>query len=365
MIYFGYPTASDSDARKAAKTALELTSLLAQKNLALNANHKINLCSHVGIHSGMVSISKNEHNEEQLVGFTPGIAGKLCSSCPPNSILMSENSHRLLNSAFDVSSYENDAAITFKNTYLLNGAKQVESLFSEFDQNMSTLIGRNKELETLYELKDQSIDKGTAALLIGEAGIGKSRILSALANSVTDNHYSVVELANYPEYKNSALAPFLELFKNFFKVNDFNTPEERDDYVSICLSESDIDITKYIPLLYSWLGVESTQFPPLQISPQKQKELFLKYSCELIVSCILEENSIFVQEDLHWMDPSSLELLEMIIADLDAYPFFLVMTSRPEFTSLWDEKKVKHIHLQGLRENDIESLIARSLEPIK
>jgi len=352
MLYFGYPIASDSSVRTAAATALEISASLLQSEKQLQVDHKLNLNWHMALHSGEVEIT--DAPKPQVYGITPSHAARLCSLSPKGSIYTTAQTFEFLMQDFKLTQLALKAP--FQKSYVLNGLQEMENLEALLH---TAIIGRTNEIDELRAIKEKSKHDGQLVLLTGEAGIGKSRLIAEVFRDCE----APIELKCSPENKNSALAPFLNLLNNYFKLSEFSQNKERDDFLNDLLEYSSVEAAEYLPLLYRWTGLESSRFLPLEIAPIKQNELFLQHTATLFFECILQENHNLVIEDLHWIDPSSQELLDLILAQAVDYPVFILMSSRPDFTPSWG-RNITTYQLEGLLHEGIEALVRHGLEGI-
>ena len=357
VCYFGYPSSIDSHNRNGAKAALGIVSSLVQSVKILKVEHQAKLTWSVALHSGELTVSRLE-GKECLFGVVLGEASRLCKLTAENEIYASEKIYQGLKKNFNFQEVKSNGALI---NYRLTGIREQLSLFDRF-QPEDSLVGRRDVLQELGVLRTRSEEIGQTVIISGEAGIGKSRLLAESISVTTIEKASIVELMCYPENKNSALAPFLSFLKIYYKIDSFEDSLDRDQYLLAELAECSFDLKSYLSLLYYWLGINSSTFGPLSISPQKQKEQFLTMTVSLFFESIFQDQTILIFEDIHWIDPTSEELLSLMLQEVPQHNCLFMMTARPEFTSPWDKKLTNFIDLKGLKEDGVELLIRRGFK---
>ena len=353
VLYFGYPSPGDFHARSAAKTALDFSSSLVQTQKALLVRHQAELIWKISVHTGEVTIRKTSDTDE-VFGTLLGDAAELCTRAPDNEILTSHPVFERLQKSFNF----HDLSKKDK-TFRLTGMREVQSLFSRYKNEQ--LHGRYTELQKLEAIRLRSLNEGQAVMIQGEAGIGKSRFMAESVTTTSIERSAIYELLCYPENSNSALAPFLDFLKKYFKIGEFKSQKKCSQSILTELKNCSINSKDYLALMYYWMGIESKDYPPLEVAPKKQKELFLELTCSLFLEHILEDKSTLIFDDLHWADPTSLELLSMMLDEINNYSCIILMSARPEFISPWNKKLISLITLEGLNENDVSQMVRARL----
>lgn len=352
IFYFGYPSEGEFHIRSAAKTALDISSSLVQSERSLSVRHNVQLTWKMGLHTGDITIRKSFENE-QLFGKVLSESSQICSRSRPNEITAGFEVYSLLQKSFNFHKID-------ENFYRLTGMREVQGLFSRYKNEQ--LHGRNIELSRLEAIRQRSLHEGQAVIIQGEAGIGKSRFMAESVTSTAIERSAIYELLCFPENKNSSLAPFLDFLRKYFKIDEYDNEEQRDISILNELEDCSFNSEEYISLLYFWLGVNSNQFPPLEIAPIKLRDLFFENTVKLFLEHILEAKSTLIFDDLHWADPTSLELLSLILKDLHRHSCIILMSARPEFISPWNEKLISIIQLEGLEEDAVSTMIRSRLD---
>ena len=354
VLYFGYPSPGDFHARSAAKTALDISSTLAQTQKSLLVSNKAHLSWKISIHTGEVTVRRSLQSDE-VFGTFLGESADLCSQAPENEVIASQAIFNRLKKSFNLHEVEGQ-----KNIYRLTGMREVQSLFSRYKNEQ--LHGRNDELQKLEAIRLRSLNEGQAVMIKGEAGIGKSRFMAESVTTTSIERSAIYELLCYPENRNSALAPFLDFLKKYFKIGEFNSQELCSKSIINELENCSFKPEEYLSLMYYWMGIDSTEYPPLEIAPKMQKDLFLELTGKLFLEHVLEAKSTLIFDDLHWADPTSLELLSMMLDNISQYSCIILMSARPEFIEPWNTKLISLIELQGLHETEVSSMIRSRLD---
>ncbi|OUS24196.1 TOMM system kinase/cyclase fusion protein [Gammaproteobacteria bacterium 45_16_T64] len=347
MVYWGYPYAGDTDIRLAARTALELVRRMRRQQEYLLQEHDALLDFRIGMHTGTVVADQ----AGLPTGLTPNIALKLENITKPGTILVSEACRQCLDGYAEFEREEQLNAGDYWSqypVYQLLGELQSEAMTSLGVSERRNLIGRDSEIEQLQSLWHSTrIGVGRAALIKGEAGIGKSHLLRSLRCDVGREGYESAELRCLPEHKNRALYPILSFLRQRLSLSECN-----DDQVIERLEKamSGVDIEKKIilPILLSWLSLPFTHcYVASQLTPSHQKAIIIQALTRWLLTLAEERPFLLLLEDVHWVDPTTVELLEHLLPSLASTPLAFYMTSRPKGPEFAYDG-VLHVELTGL-----------------
>ncbi|SEL68226.1 TOMM system kinase/cyclase fusion protein [Aquimarina amphilecti] len=361
VMCFGYPQGSDNDARRAGRTALELIGQLQKRNTLLFAKHGVGLEIRIAMNSGTVLIKHNTTPE----GLVTNTAFNLLYTTPSGQILATETTRRLLDAHLEFEAFkipEFSGITNTTNVYLLTGERQTEALSNlsprSADQKM---IGREKEQTKIFETWESIHSKNGKALLIkGQAGIGKSKLIYETKKQLIDKRFRVRECRCLPEHRNNALHPVFEMLKRDIGVHDNETliPHLED-----ALKKANCSPEKVIPVICSWFSVPlGDAYQISDATPAEQKEILYDGLEKLILHIDKDKKFILIIEDLHWIDPTSLDFLGTIVTKISNEKFLLLLTARPEFKAAWDFENFSEITLKTLNETASESLIKDILQ---
>ncbi|WP_108805153.1 TOMM system kinase/cyclase fusion protein [Aquimarina sp. Aq107] len=368
VMCFGYPQGSDNDARRAGRTALELIGQLQKRNTLLFAKHGVGLDIRIAMNSGTVLIKHNTAPE----GLVTNTAFNLLYSAPSGQILATETTRKLLDAHLEFEEFtmpDFSGFINTTNVYLLTGERQTEALSNlsprSADQKM---IGREKEQSKIFETWE-SIDakNGKAIIIKGQAGIGKSKLIYETKKQFINGGFKVRECRCLPEHQNNALHPIFEMLKRHIGIHDNETIISQ---LEEALEKVDCSPKKVIPVICSWFSIPlGDNYQISEASPAEQKEILFEGLGQLILYIDKDKKFTLIIEDLHWIDPTSLDFLGAVLSKIDQESIFLLLTARPEFSPEWDFENYSEILLKTLNETASESLVKdilqqKSIEPI-
>ena len=366
LFYFGYPKAQEDDARRAARAALEMVGRMEQRGAELARERKGRLEFRVGIHTGLV-ISQEPRmlgpsDLPALVGATPNHAVRLEMQAPAGTVLISQATSRLLRGHFAFeplaaappAGNERLAALRLLHEYRGQANSQlVEGLL------VKPLYGRAQELEVLKQRWWQAAaGTGQSILLTGEPGIGKSRLVQELTRQVRGTPQTLLECRCAPEGSNVALYPMVDLLERLLGVSPDWKPEQTVASLEALLSQYGFNLPEVMPLFLGLLSVKggSERYPPLGVAPQRAKELTLDALTSLFFEMAQQQQPVLLLvEDLHWADPTTLELLAPLVKDVSSARICLVLTARPEFSVPWTTSY--HLQLSRLDRQGMEQMV--------
>ncbi|UXN66317.1 AAA family ATPase (plasmid) [Phyllobacterium sp. A18/5-2] len=218
------------------------------------------------------------------------------------------------------------------------GESAVESRFEALrGAGLTPLVGREHEIGLLLKHWDAVKEcEGQVVLLAGEPGIGKSRLVRALRRRVESGPHMTVSHYCSPYHRTSRLHPVISLLERAAGFVAEDSVGVRLDKLESLLALSTEDVASAAPLLAALLSVpESDRYPPLELSPHKQKERTLEILVDQLIGLAKRQPVLAVYEDVHWADPTSLELLDLVIDSVQSLPVLVLITFRSEFVPPW------------------------------
>ena len=369
LVYFGYPQAHEDDAQRAVRAGLGILDAMGTLNTRLERAKGMRLAVRIGIHTGPVvvgTMGSGGRHEQLALGETPNLAARLQSLAAPDTVAISETTHRLVQGYFrcdDLGSPSLKGVETPLRVYRVVEESAAQSrLDVAGTTGLTPLVGREHEVGLLQERWAQSRDGlGQVVLLSGEAGIGKSRLVRVLTERVADEGVPWLTLRCSPYHTNSAFYPVIEHLQRLLQWDRHETPAARLDTLEQGLRTTGLPLEDIVPLLAALLSLPvPEQYPPLALSPQRQKQK----TQEALVAWLLAETArqpvLAVWEDLHWADPSTLELLDLMLDHVPTARLLLVLTSRPEFRPPWAPRSyVTQLTLPRLPRRQSEEMVLR------
>lgn len=361
MIYFGWPIAHEDSAERAVRAALEIVH--AVKAISAAAP----LAVRIGLATGFVVVgdaSRDANVESRLaVGETPNLAARVQSMAGTNEVVVAPATRRLLPDVFsltDLGPHSLKGIAQPVQLWRVDEARRSEGRFkaAHGGAGIAPLVGREEESRLLQRRWEHACGgEGQAVLVGGQAGIGKSRLIQGLREGIAGPH-SVLHYQCSPFHLNSPLHPFIDQLESTAGFARDDSPERRLEKLEAALVGSAEQKANAAPLYAALLSLPTDRYTPLQLSPRKQKEKTLEALIERVEVLAREKPHLMVVEDVHWIDPTSQELLELLIAKLASLPVFLLMTCRPEAVPAWSwQPSVTSLTLSRLGRNQGAQLV--------
>ncbi|HZN95787.1 MAG TPA: TOMM system kinase/cyclase fusion protein, partial [Myxococcales bacterium] len=348
VTLFGYPNASDTDARRAVRTVLELAEDIRQRSQRLSGTHGLGLELRIGIHTGPVTVVPGQ----VPAGITPTRALTLAASAAANSMVVSAESRRVLEPFAELEAGDpvrvNGAAQPVATARLL-GERRGEALsFRPGQASAPVMLGRDAELRQLEQMAGGRGPATRAALVSGEAGIGKSRLVRELLIGARERGQAIHECRCLAEERNTALSPILPLLRRLLGLRHEDAQHGAEVLIA-ALTGHGLDPARFAPILCTWLGIPAPAgFAPVLMAPYRQRELLLEALVTILSRLGEGAGAILLVEDLHWADPTTLELLGGLLRAPGERAPLLVMTARPELEPAWKDVAIERINLDRL-----------------
>lgn len=343
LIYFGYPLAHEENSERAVHAGLGIVEALG----SLQPRPGLRLQVRIGIATGPIVIgdlvSAGANIEKVAVGQTPNLAARLQGLAAPNTVVISPHTYRMLGQRFECREIGVHTLKGISEPVLVREVIRQRVRQSRFaaahGMSVMPLVGRREEMALLEQRTQQAAaGHGQIVLLRGEAGIGKSHVTRALVERVCAQHAVVpIELQCSPYYNQSALFPVIEwLQEEIFSSADAVEAGQKWALLDRFLDRTTLDKMQTAPLLAMLLSVPlPADHPVLNLTPERQKQLTLQYLVSLFRQLHPKSLALIVVEDLHWADPSTLELIRVWMEEAADSPSLMLLTSRPDFSPPW------------------------------
>ena len=371
-VYFGYPEAHEDDAERAVLAGLDIVrrgpALSWRQTPADNAVQPDKLALRIGIATGLVVAGQvlDDNNDDGLeaVGETPNLAARLQTLAPPNTVIIAEATRLLLGQLFDLQDLGKHALKGFEQPVQVWQVRASRGNLSRYEatRNPATpLVNRTAELAHLTACWTRvRAPQGQVVLLRGEAGIGKSRLAKFMRDRIVEQ--SRITLLYYqcsPYHSNSALYPIATQLERSAKIHPDDSLTHKRLKLRRLLRMSQIEAEQDFPLIAGLLGLAAESGPDeLEFTPARRRAQLLQALVKHLCGLASQQPVLLIFEDLHWIDPSSLELLQQGIAAIQDLPVFMLLTARTEFEPPWPQTSYCHcFDLEHLQLPQIEAIV--------
>ena len=361
LVYFGFPQARENAAEQAVRVGLALVGVVPR----LQQSEPLRV--RIGIATGEVVvgdlITSGEGQERGVVGETPNLAARLQALAEPDAVVIAPQTRQLLGDLFE---YRDLGAVEVKGFPKPIHASEVvseSSIESRFEAlhgaKPTPLVGREEECDLLQRHWQRAKEgEGRVVLLSGEPGIGKSRLIVALQERIEKEPHTRLRYFCSLHHQDSALHPTIAQLGRAAGFERDDTPERRLDKLATLLGATSPEDGSLLAELLS-LPTEG-RFPPLQLTPQRKKAKTFEALVGQLESLARQGPVLMLYEDVHWIDPSSRELLDLVIERLSRLPVLLVVTFRPEFQPPWTgQAHVTSLVLNRLDRHEGAALVHR------
>ena len=363
LVYFGYPQAHEDDAERAARAGLQLVA--AVSGLKTHAP----LQTRVGIATGLVVvgdlIGSGASQEQAIVGETPNLAARLQSIAEPDTVVIAENTRKLVGKLFELEELGAQDLKGIAGPVQAWTAIRPSSIESRFDalhaSGLTELVGREEELEVLLRRWSRAKSgEGHVVLLSGEPGIGKSRLTAALLESLAAEPHTRLRYFCSPQHTDSALYPIISQMERAAGFTHDDNSQAKLDKLDGLLARS-FTRPQDAALLADMLSLPNDgRYPTLELDPQQRRQKTLQALAVQLEALAQVEPVLMIFEDLHWIDPTSLEAVGRTVDRLRTLGVLLIVTYRPEFGPPWIGRPyVTALTLNRLGEREITAMIDR------
>jgi class 3 adenylate cyclase/tetratricopeptide (TPR) repeat protein len=337
LIYFGYPHAHEDDAERAARAGLALTEVVGKVGTAERLQVR------VGISTGLVVVGDifgfGDAREREVVGETPNLAARLQAAAEPNTVVIGPETHRLLGDLFE---YRDLGEVDLKGFPAGVRAWQVcreSAVASRFEALRATaltpLVGREREFDLLLRQWHQArAGEGRVVLLTGEPGIGKSRLAAALEQHLLAEAVTLLKHSCLPHHQDSAFQPIIAQIERAAGIKRDDAPGVRVEKLKVLLAPTS-PAAEDVTLLAELLSIPNGSDATPTLVPQRRKERMVEALFRHLAGLGRHGPVLIVYEDVHWIDPSSREFLDLAVERVKHLPVLLLVTFRPEFHPPW------------------------------
>lgn len=367
LVYFGYPHAYEHDAERAVHAGLAVLDLV--KALPRHDLHGTEIAARIGIATGPVIVGElmgqDIAKERSVFGETPNLASRLQGLASPNQLIVDSATKRLVGGEFE---FADQGTVSLKGfetpvrVWQVLSAKPSASRFESYRSGrLVDFIGREHETALLLGRWREAVGgEGQVVLLCGEAGIGKSRIARSLRDRLAEERYQTIQFQCSPYHTNTALYPVITYLRQAAELTGEDAPPTQLQKLDRLALNSGIDDQTTVSLLADLLSIRTNIQPPLlNVSSEKRKQMTLEALVQYLQRLSDRCPTLFIVEDAHWIDPTTMDLLTRIIDRVQSMRVLVIITFRPDFKPVWaDYNHVTFLTLSRLPRRHSAELLA-------
>ena len=363
LAYFGYPKAHEDDAVRAVQSALDIIERLEVIELHGQRPHV-----RIGIHTGLVvvgDVGSGKTREQLALGEAPNIAARLQGEAEAGQVLISDATRKLVAGHFALEDLGIRTLKGITRPLQIHRVVGRSGAASRFDalaaSGLAPFIGREREVEMIHAAWEDSVHgSGQTILLRGEAGIGKSRLLGVAALTARDQVHELFEIECSPYDMNSALHPMTKMLDRRLGLGSDKSTEEKLDLLEAFVAARGVLTVEALPLLAAQFSIPTgNRYPELEIAPATRRQRTMDVLADLLLGPSGGAPVLLLIEDLHWADPSTLELVSSLVTRQASAPLFMVCTTRPEGSVSWTPgPNWRDVEIAALPRDDARALIA-------
>ena len=364
LVYFGYPRAHEDDAERAVRAGLGVIGAVRRLDVK-----SVKLEARVGIATGLVVvgdlIGEGSAQEQSVVGETPNLAARLQALAEPDAVVIAAGTRRLVGDLFD---YRDLGVVEVKGIAAPVPVWQVlrpSVLASRFEalrgSALTPLVGRDEEIDLLLRRWSRAkTGEGQAVLLSGEAGIGKSRLTAALLERLASEPHTRLRYFCSPQHVDSAFHPIIGQIERAAGLAYDDKPQAKLDKLDAVLAQTSTS-PQDAALFAEMLSLPNDgRYPALDLTPEQRRQRVLEALMSQLAGLARRQPVLMIFEDVHWIDPTSLEVLGRTVDRIKTLPALLIVTFRPEFNAPWvGQPHVTSLTLNRLGEREAAAIIVR------
>jgi class 3 adenylate cyclase/tetratricopeptide (TPR) repeat protein len=367
LAYFGWPQAQEDQAERAVRAGLDCVAAVA----ALRLEDDLVLQVRAGIATGQVVVGdlvgEAAAEAQAIAGETPNLAARLQGKAAANQVVIATLTRELVGETFDLEHLGAWELKGFPDPVPIWRVVREGSIRSRYEAKRrgraSPLVGRQEEMGLLLRSWETSKQgHGQVVLIQGEAGIGKSRLIEALRDRVSKETYVWVAHRCSPYHANSTLYPVIEHLKRAMGWKPEDSAAERLEKLETGLKKQSLPLEEVVPLYAELMSLPlpEARFAASTISAKQKRERTLDALAGWLLEAAETTPVLNVWEDLHWADPTTLELLSLYIEQSPTVAMLNVLTYRPDFSPPWAPRShMTPITLNRLERTEVEALIAQ------
>ena len=366
LAYFGWPRGHENDAERAISAGLGVIESVGEIGPADGETEPLTV--RIGVATGPVVVGdivgEGAAQEAAVTGETPNLAARLQEIAEPNTVVIAETTHVLAGGLFAYDSLGKKSLKGFAEparAFAVTGERLVESRFEARAGAVLPMVGRDQELALLLDRWSQvKSGEGQGVLLVGGAGIGKSRIVRGLLDTLSGEPYTRIQYQCSPFHTDSAFWPVIQQLSHAAGFGPDEPAEVQMDKLEALFAQAQ-DPACDVPLMANLLGLAgATRYAPLDLTPQARRTRTLETLVRHLTTLAARQPVLVVLEDAHWIDPTTLEMIEHCLDVVADVRVLMLLTSRPDHQpEIAAHPHVTRLTLNRLGRAGVEMIVAR------
>ena len=345
MAIFGAPIAHEDAPQRALHAALGIRERV-REHAAKMKPRVIEFNMHIGLNTGLVVVGRIGDDltmEYTALGDTVNLASRMQSTAAPGTVRVAESTHRLTQAYFDfrplgqvevkgkkqpVKAYE-----------LVSPGRAKTRLGASVARGLTPFVGRKRELEQLWDCYQQ-VQKGQGQVvgIVGEPGVGKSRLLLQMRETLPRDEYTYIEGGCFHYGDAVPYLPLLNILRYYFGIDEGEPEPSVKRKMREKIDGLDQRLEIFLPPLHDIFSLKVEDEPYLKLDPPHRREKIFESIRNLLLRLSQDRPLVLAVEDLHWMDKTSEEFLGQFITSLAHNRIFVILLYRPEYVSPWTSK---------------------------
>ena len=341
LVYFGYPRAHEDDAQRAVLAGLAILDAMSALNSRIARKRHPKLAVRIGIHSGSVVVGDSSDKQANVYGGAPNVASKVQNAAAPDSVCITGAVHHLVAGLFTVEDRGAQPLKGVEHPVQLYRVVQPSGargrLGAAAVRGLTPFVGREDELHLILNRWEQVRDgEGQLIQIVGEAGIGKSRLVQRFREQITDAPHTWLDCAAASLHQNTPFYAVEDMLQQGIRWRGAQTDDARIAGLEASLELAALKLSEAVPLLAPLMNLPvPAKYPPLQQPPDQMRKRLLATITAWALGTARIQPLVIAIEDLHWADPSTLEVIQLLAEQGATTPLLVICTARPEFHAPW------------------------------
>jgi tetratricopeptide (TPR) repeat protein len=361
LALYGYPAAHENEAERAVRTGLEIIGGVAALNAGRDAKGLPVLAARVGIHAGPVVVGDSDYKSANVFGDTPNMAGRVQAAAERNTVVVSAAVYQLVSGWFDVEDLGPQTLKRIANPVQLYRVIQPSVVRRRNPgvaaRVLTPFVGREEETRLLLSRWERVLEgQGQVVLVVGEPGIGKSRLVEEFRARIKDDPHLWIEGAGEQSFANTPFHTLSQMLDQILGWRADESGEERVSRLQAALELVQMKLSEAVPLIAEMLNLPIPEkYPPLMFAPDQKRRRLMANLADWMINTTRTQPMVIAIEDQQWVDPSTLELINSLVEQSATVPLLLLSTARPEFRAPWP-MRAHHVQITLTRLNDRHTL---------